>query len=134
MRHLTSLVISALLAAAAGCGGAGTDPGYGSGGPPGGNPPPGNPSPNSVTITNNTFDPASVTVSVGQSVTWTWNACSSDGYGGNMCTDHNVTFDDGVASSTKSEGSWSRNFAKAGTYPYHCSVHGSYMSGAVVVR
>lgn len=129
MRHLKSLVISALLGAAAGCGGAGTDPGYG--GPPN-NPPPVNS--NRVTVANNSFDPGSVTVSVGTSVTWTWDACSSDGYGGKTCTDHNVTFDDGVVSSTKSEGTWSRNFAKAGTYPYHCSVHGSYMSGSVVVR
>ena len=131
MRHLTTIVICTLLAALAGCGGAGTDPGYG-GNPPGGNPPP--PSPNAITVGNNSFEPSSVTVSAGTTVTWTWNACTGDGYGGKTCTEHSVAFADGSASSRKSEGTWSRSFATAGTYPYQCSVHGSYMSGTVIVR
>ena len=133
MRQLKQIVMFVVLAGAASCGGAGTDGGYGTN-PPGNNPPGGPPSPNAVSVGNNSFDPASVTVSAGTSVMWTWNACSGDGYGGKTCTDHSVTFDDGSGSATKSEGSWSRTFATAGTYAYHCSVHGSSMSGTITVR
>jgi plastocyanin len=142
MQSWQRIVVPILLAAIAGCGGA-------SGGsdytpttpqtptPTGSNPPV---TTSTVTIADLTFSPATVSVPVGATVTWNW-ACSdggSDGYGGYAtCASHNVTFDDGsgVASSTQSSGSFSRTFAAAGTFKYHCSIHGAgIMSGSVVVQ
>jgi hypothetical protein len=71
--------------------------------------------------------------------TWQWNSCSDNGggygrYGG--CVTHNVTFDDGsnIASPVQDSGSSNRTFSAAGTYKYHCVIHGSAMSGMVVVQ
>lgn len=123
-----------LLIAAAGCGGSSTAPSSG-----GNNtqPPPANPggsSNNAITVGNNFFDPSSTTIPVGTKVTWTWNTCGGDGYGGQTCVQHGILFDDGAASGAQSEGTWSRTFATAGTYKYHCTVHGSAMAGTIVVQ
>jgi len=85
------------------------------------------------------FSPSTTTVAPGTTVTWTFNSCGSDGYGGQSCVDHNVTWDDGAApaSGDKSTGSYTRTFATAGTYGYHCSIHGSAgagMHGTVTVQ
>ena len=124
-----------LIVAAVGCGGSSTSPNYG-GNTTGNNPPPQtNPSTSSsITVSNNFFDPSATTVPVNTKVTWTWNACGSDGYGGQSCTSHGIVFDDGPSSSAQMQGTWSRTFAAAGTYRYHCSVHGAAMSGSVVVQ
>jgi plastocyanin len=124
-----------LIVAAVGCGGASTGPGNG-GTTTGNNPPPqNNPSTSSsITVINNYFDPLTTTVAVNTKVTWTWDACGSDGYGGQSCTSHGIVFDDGTASGSQTQGTWSRTFAAAGTYKYHCTVHGAAMSGTVVVQ
>jgi plastocyanin len=120
---------------ATGCSSGSTGPSYGGGGntpPPSGN---GSGSTsNSITIGNNIFTPSSTTVPVNTTVTWTWDSCGNDGYGGTTCVSHSVTFDDGVHSDTQSKGSYSRTFATAGTYTYHCSIHGAAMAGKVVVQ
>ncbi|HZI41829.1 MAG TPA: plastocyanin/azurin family copper-binding protein [Gemmatimonadaceae bacterium] len=133
MRHAARLPLLLLLAAA-GCGGSSTAPGGNNSG--GNNPPPqNNPgNPNSITVSNNYFDPTSTTISPNTKVTWTWSSCSGDGYGGQTCVAHNILFDDGTASGSLSDGTWSRTFTTAGTYKYHCSVHGSAMSGTIVVQ
>ena len=125
-----------LLAAAVGCGGSSTAPTNNGGNTTvGNNPPPPAPSTTSdLTVNNNFFDPLSTTVHVNSTVTWTWNACGSDGYGGQVCTSHGIVFDDGKASAAQTQGTWSRSFATAGTYKYHCSIHGAAMSGTVVVQ
>jgi plastocyanin len=99
-------------------------------------PPPGNPAPptDGVSVTNDAFGPASITVTAGTAVRWTWNTCTGDVYAGQTCVAHSVTFDDGVASATQDKGTFSRTFAVAGTYTYHCAVHGAAMSGKVVVN
>jgi plastocyanin len=99
-------------------------------------PPPPPPSGDAVTVGNNQFAPADLTVSAGRTVTWTWDSCTGgDGYGnGQSCVSHNVTFDQGASSSTKSSGTFFRAFPAAGTYPYHCTIHGASMSGRVVVQ
>lgn len=73
-----------------------------------------------VRVENNVFDPSSLQVAPGASVVWAWSS------GG---TAHNVTFDDGEASGNRSDGTYERTFATAGTYPYHCTLHGSATSG-----
>ena len=102
--------------------GCGNSNGY-STAPGGGTVPPGATGP-SVTVGKTFFHPAATTVAVGSTVTWTWA-------GG---VRHNVTFDDGVASATQATGTYSRTFNTAGTYSYHCTIHGTMMSGTVTVH
>jgi plastocyanin len=84
-----------------------------------------NPPSAAVEIVNFAFQPASVTIRPGGSVTWTW---SSD------TTSHNVTFTDGVQNAaTRNSGTHTRTFAAAGTYPYRCTLHAS-MIGSVLVQ
>ena len=92
-----------------------------------------------ITVQNNAFTPTSTTIARGTAVTWTWNSCTGDGYGGQLCTDHSVVFDDGArpGSGLMSAGSFAQTFTAAGMYTYHCSVHGtatSGMRGTIVVQ
>ena len=73
-----------------------------------------------VIVENNDFDPASLQVAPGAAVVWAWSS------GG---VTHNVTFDDGEESGNKSDGTYQRTFPTAGTFPYHCTIHGSATSG-----
>ena len=78
-----------------------------------------------VTIGNNVFAPATLSVATGRTVTWAWNP------GG---VDHNVTFDDGSpGSATQSSGSFQRTFSTAGSYAYHCSIHGAALMHGVII-
>ena len=122
-----------LLAVTAGCGGSSTSP---STPPPNNNPPANTPPTNTTAINvgNDFFDPPSTTVPIGSKITWTWNTCGGDGYGGQTCVSHNIMFDDGAASGSMDQGTWQRTFATAGTFKYHCTVHGSSMSGTIVVQ
>lgn len=78
-----------------------------------------------VDVNDNSFSPTSATICAGQQVNWTWR-------GGNQ---HNVTFDaGGPNSATQTTGTFSRTFPAAGTFTYVCTIHGSSMSGTVVVQ
>jgi plastocyanin len=136
MRFLPTTRSTLLLAAfaALGCGGGGVS-GPGTGTPPTPPPPPG--TPNSIVVTNNAFTPVDLNAAKGATVTWSWDACSGgDPYGGGQtCVSHNIVFDDGATGSgVQSSGTFARTFATAGTYPYHCSIHGAAMSGRVLVQ
>jgi len=78
-----------------------------------------------VSIANFAFAPASMTVAVGTTVTWT----NTDSAG------HTVTAADGSFKSDKlgTGATFSQTFAKAGTYAYHCSIHSS-MTGTITVH
>lgn len=77
-----------------------------------------------VAIADNTFNPASATVAVGGSVTWT-NADPGT---------HTVTFNEGPDCGRLAQNaSVSRTFTDAGTFTYRCTIHGS-MRGSVVVQ
>jgi plastocyanin len=79
-----------------------------------------------VTVGNNYFSPAAITVPRGTTVTWQWAPDASS---------HSVTFDDGESSAVRDAGSFSRTFDFTGTYTYYCTVHGrAVMSGAVEVQ
>ena len=80
------------------------------------------------------FTPGTKTVAVGAEVKWAWNSCTGDAYSGQSCVSHSVTFDDGVTSPTQDQGTFSRIFNSAGTYNYHCSIHGAAMSGTITVQ
>ena len=81
------------------------------------------------------FFPATVTVAVGQTVTWTW---AEGALGHNVVPDDDVTgIPTGESNLSDAPHSYSYTFAQAGTYHYHCSNHGAAggigMSGTVVV-
>jgi plastocyanin len=97
-------------------------PGGGGGGGGGGNPT----ATTAVDMKNITFTPAAIKVSPSATVTWT----NSDNIA------HNVTFDGGVgASGNFSSGTAALVMpATAGTYAYHCTIHGVGMSGTVLVQ
>ena len=132
-----NIVIAFLLSASAfACGGGGSSSSDGVTGP--GNapaPPPASGSTMALTVSNNKYTPARDSVAAGSTLTWTWNSCTGDGYGGSTCTSHSVQFDDGGESSDiQDAGTFSRTFANAGTYTYHCAVHGAAMAGTVIVK
>jgi plastocyanin len=102
--------------------------------PPSNNPGGGGPTGVSVTVRNNNYSPNQVTVTAGGTVSWEWNSCSGDGYGGQTCTSHSVTFASGPNSPVQSEGSFTRTFASPGTFTYQCETHRGAMSGSVVVQ
>jgi plastocyanin len=78
----------------------------------------------SVEIKNFAFDPETVTIAVGQTVTWT----NQDS------VVHTVVGDGGLDSGDLSKGdSYSKTFDTAGTFDYHCSIH-PQMKGQVIVR
>jgi len=122
---LMILPLAALLA----CGGGGSDstgPGTtgGTTGGTGGNPV----ATTAVSMKNTAFTPEAIKVASGAVVTWTNN----DGF------QHNVVFDNNAANPS---GPVNAGEAKAltmptaaGTYPYHCSIHGTVMSGSVQVQ
>jgi plastocyanin len=93
-------------------------------------------SPSDVIVENNDFNPATITVPAGTTVKWTWSTCGgSDPYAGTTCVNHSVTWDVAATDSpTQSQGTYQRAFATAGTYTYHCVMHGAAMSGKVVVQ
>jgi plastocyanin len=114
---MTGRMVLASLAslAALACGGGGSDSGLPSGNNGGGD----------ITVGNNFFNPASFSAATNTTVTWTW---SSNG------VEHNVTFDDGAHSDTQGSGQYQRTFTTAGSYPYHCTIHGAkLMSGTITV-
>ena len=127
----TNVCIALALISAAACGG-----GYSSGPPaqqPSGNTPP---PAGAISVNNNSFTPSAKTVPVGSLVQWAWNSCSGgDIYGGGQnCVVHDVVFDDGATSGQKAQGTYARAFGTAGTFPYHCAVHGAAaMSGSITV-
>ena len=78
-----------------------------------------------VKIDNFSFGPQTLTVAAGTTVTWT----NRDDI------PHTVVSTDGVFKSKvrDTDETFSFTFAKAGTYPYYCSVHPK-MTGTVVVQ
>lgn len=128
--RLASSLIGSVLFAISGCGGGSSGPGS----PSGNTPPPAG----GITVVNNAFSPSSKTVTPGTTVQWGWSTCSGDGgYGsGQTCVAHNVTWTDGTAGSpTQETGNYSRSFAAAGTYNYHCTVHQvEGMTGSITVQ
>jgi amicyanin len=78
----------------------------------------------SVEIKNFAFDPKTVTVKVGQTVTWTNQDSAA----------HTVTGDGGIDSGDLSKGkSYSKTFDTEGTFDYHCTPH-PQMTGQVIVQ
>ena len=78
-----------------------------------------------VTLKGVRFQPGTLNIKRGESVTWAWNIRNSE---------HNVTFN-GLHSKTGSKGSFSVRFTRAGTFSYICTIHVRQgMRGKIVVR
>ena len=81
-----------------------------------------------VTVGDNFFNPDSVLIAVGGTVTWDWGA------GGGT---HNVTFAAVAGAPTnianRNSGSQARTFASAGSFNYQCTIHAG-MNGKVVAQ
>lgn len=80
---------------------------------------------NMVEISSYSFVPATITVKVGDKVTWTNNDSV-----GHSATANDKSFDTGVLAKGQSG---SATFSKAGTYTYYCSIHPN-MHGTVIVQ
>jgi plastocyanin len=82
----------------------------------------------SIAVSDSQFTPATTTIDVGDTVTW------SDSAGG---LPHNVKFDDGSFEEPMNPtvGPWTadRPFDSDGTFKYQCELHGPSMSGTIVV-
>ncbi|MCU1452858.1 MAG: Cupredoxin-like protein [Acidimicrobiales bacterium] len=85
-----------------------------------------------VHIASLAYSPASITVTVGGSVTWV----------NDDPIEHSVTANDGSFDSSPScpgtcmgpGATFTFTFTRAGTFPYHCRIHGLAMSGTVTVQ
>ncbi len=128
--YLSAVALVALLAIgliAPGCSDSSTDPnGYGTTNPPPGN----NPAPppaNTVQMSGSVFTPATLTVTMGTTVTW----LNNDGAA------HTSTSDSGVwdTGNIPAGSSKATTFGTRGTFTYNCTYHASMgMRGTVVVQ
>jgi plastocyanin len=79
-----------------------------------------------ITVKDDTFGPKSVSIGKGSTVKWNWKGQAP----------HNVTVTSGPAkfhSKTQTKGSFSRKFAKPGTYKLVCTIHAPGMKMTVKV-
>jgi len=83
------------------------------------------PGQNEVFIQNMSFNPSSLTVTQGTTVTWT----------NKESVTHTVTSNTSIFNSDNlsNGGTFSYKFNTVGTFPYHCSIH-SGMTGTIIVK
>lgn len=81
---------------------------------------------NTVNIQNFAFSPATLTVAVGTTVTWT----NLDSVTHRLLSDSGGEID---SPSMNNGDTYTHTFSTAGTYAYHCSIHTS-MKGTVIVQ
>ena len=92
-------------------------------------------SPLDVSIVDKTFQPATTTVNVGDTVTWTVTQAIADPHSvtaGKPGDTGTPLFDSGIKLH-KDGDSYKFTFDKAGTYPYYCQVHPKVMTGVIQV-
>jgi plastocyanin len=79
-----------------------------------------------VSIKDFAFSPATVTIKPGESVEWT-NADAAP----HTATDVAGSFDSGTLATNEK---FTRKFATAGTFTYHCTIHSMMATATVVVQ
>ena len=92
-----------------------------------------------VTVTNTEsggrYAPGEVAIAVGESVTWTFedggHSVTGDGFDSHPGCENRDLF--GVSGCAAPGEVYVRVFDLPGTYPYQCRIHGSAMTGTVVV-
>jgi plastocyanin len=86
-----------------------------------------------VTLSPNKFEPQTVTIKVGQSVTWKWNGGTHNVTGGTNCTP-DTSANKFRSGDPQSGGTFDKKFDTAGTFDYFCEPHCSVgMTGKVIV-
>lgn len=76
------------------------------------------------------FSPATITIKVGTTVTWTNNTSAPH----TVTSDDGTTFDSGASNPISANGgTYSFTFTKAGTFTYHCQIH-PFMKATVIVQ
>jgi len=132
MRIIRTWMLAGAVAAAIGCSSDSSTPtGAGDGGGPVG----------AVTVGNDFFqsahngtrNPAQDTVAVGSTVTWTWTNTGGTSHSVEALPLDNPSFTSSDIL-TGSGMTYTFTFTAPGTYHYQCAVHGSLMSGTVVVQ
>ena len=96
----------------------------------------------SVSIVNNTFEPAEIVIAQGDTVTWTVTTASgephtvtSEAEGGAQGTVFDSRADDPNLTTLKDAGgTFSFTFNEVGSYDYLCTVHPTVMTGVVEVH
>jgi len=87
----------------------------------------GSPGADEVWMQNTAFNPATITVAVNTTITWT----NKD------VMNHTVNSDTGSVLNSNGNinggGTFSHKFTAAGTFPYHCNIH-TGMKGTVIVN
>jgi plastocyanin len=77
-----------------------------------------------VTVGDDFFQPAELTVKAGETVRWVWS-------GGNP---HSVKLNDTTSPTLTGSGNFEFTFDAPGRYEYVCGVHGASMAGVIVVE
>jgi plastocyanin len=85
-----------------------------------------NPGANEVWIESGAFNPATITVNAGTTITWT----NKDVTAHTVTSDKSGDFDSGTINVN---GTYPRLFPTAGSFPYHCTIHPT-MTARVVVN
>jgi plastocyanin len=81
-----------------------------------------------VTISDNRFSPDEVTIGVNHEVIWEWSGSNPHSVVGTFNGEE-------IRSPTLTgSGTFVHSFLTAGTFNYQCGVHGSAMSGSVVIQ
>jgi plastocyanin len=85
-----------------------------------------------VTVSSDTFEPASLKIKKGQIVRWTWQGGTHNVVSGPDCDQHDGFFRSGAP---QGGGTFEKPFDKTGTFPYFCELHcGMGMKGEIVVE
>jgi len=131
MRYAKRGAVAGLLVCVAACGSALGPYGGSGGGQSGGGGPVGavnvGPGIQFVSAHDGSQNPAVTTISAGATVTWTWSGSLLH----SVQSTGSTSF---VGSQIMSSGSYSVQFLTPGTYHYDCGVHGTAMSGTVIVQ
>ncbi len=87
-----------------------------------------------VVMQNLAFNPATITIHVGQTVVWRNQDSAPHTTTSGTCSGNTCTPMPGWDSGTLNPGqSFSHAFATAGTFTYYCRIHGAMMQGTVMV-
>jgi plastocyanin len=90
-----------------------------------------------VIMSDDQFAPSSIEILAGDTVKWSYSSGSSahtstcDGTGGTTLPSNGTTWDSGVMLPGDS---YKKSIAVAGTYTYICTIHGTMMSGTIIVK
>jgi plastocyanin len=91
---------------------------------------------NTITVggTSNAFSPSTLSVKVGDTVTWTWAGGAHTVTSGAACKTDGMFGTDGIQSAVGS--TFTHTFATAGTFEYFCEPHcaSAGMKGTIVVK